>query len=97
MPFKILYHEDALDDLEEIFDWSLDKHPESTSRFATEFFNHLDLAAAFPYIGLTVRSQSNVRRLIHSPLIIYYRVDELRESIEILHVRHSSRRGRWIH
>jgi hypothetical protein len=27
MAFKILYHEDSLADLEEIFDWSREKHP----------------------------------------------------------------------
>ena len=28
MAFKILYHEDALADLEEIFEWSREKHPD---------------------------------------------------------------------
>jgi plasmid stabilization system protein ParE len=31
--------------------------------------------------------------LLHSPLHVYYRLDEDREAIEILHFRHSSRQG----
>ena len=40
MAFKIFYHEDALADLEEIFEWSRDRHPETTEKFADDLFNH---------------------------------------------------------
>jgi hypothetical protein len=30
MAFKVLYHEDALADLEEIFEWSRERHPDTT-------------------------------------------------------------------
>ena len=63
MPFKILYHEDALEDLKKIFYWSLDNHPDTTNRFASEFFNHLDLAEDYPQIGVPLRSEPGVRRL----------------------------------
>ena len=43
MAFKILYHEDALADLEEIFEWSREKHPETTEQFANDLFDHLEL------------------------------------------------------
>jgi len=33
-----------------------------------------------------------VRKLLHSPLLVYYRVDEDKRLIEILHVRHGARR-----
>ena len=92
MAFKILYHEDALADLEEIFSWSREKHPETTEQFANDLFNHLDFLQAYPYIGTPVKAHSNVRRLLHSPLHVYYRVDENRGGVEILHFWHSSRR-----
>ena len=91
MDFKILYHEDALADLEEIFEWSRDKHPETTEQFANDLFEHIELLQALPYIGAPIKEHPQLRRLLHSPLYVYYRLDENRGAIEILHFRHSSR------
>jgi plasmid stabilization system protein ParE len=91
MAFKILYHKDALADLEEIFDWSREKHPATTEQFANDLFDHLELLGALPYIGAPVKGHPQFRRLLHSPLYIYYRLDENRGAIEILHFWHSSR------
>jgi plasmid stabilization system protein ParE len=92
MAFKILYHEDALADLEEIFAWSRDQRPETTEQFASSLFNRLDSLKAFPYIGAAVKGQPNLRRLLHSPLYVYYRVDAARGGIEILHIWHATRK-----
>ena len=96
MAFKIFYHEDALADLEEIFSWSRDQHPETTERFANDLFNHLELLQSFPYIGAPVEGHRNIRQLLHSPLYVYYRLDEGREGIEIMHIQHVSRKPRMI-
>ena len=93
MAFKILYHEDALADLEEIFDWSREKHPETTEQFADDLFDHLGLLEALPFVGTPVKGHPQVRRMLHSPLYVYYRVDENRGAIEILHFWHSSRKA----
>jgi len=68
MAFKILYHEDALTDLEAIFEWSRVKHPETTERFANDLFDHLDLPATCPFPGASVKGRRQTRRLLHSPL-----------------------------
>ena len=47
MAFKILYHEDALTDLEEIFRWSKEQHPETTEQFANDLFNHIDFLQTY--------------------------------------------------
>ena len=72
MAFKILYHEDALVDLEEIFEWSREIHAETTEPFADDLFKRLDLLGALPYIGTPVKGHAQVRRLLHAPLYIYY-------------------------
>ena len=92
MALKILYHEDSLADLEEIFAWSREKHPETTERFANDLFDHIDLLQSFPNTGTRVKGHPRIRRLLHSPLYIYYRVDENRAVVEILHFWHSSRK-----
>ena len=91
MALKILYHEDALADLEAIFDWSRERHPETTEQFAGDLFNHLDSLALFPHVGTPIKGQPNIRRLLHSPLYVYYRVHPER-AIEVLHFWHVSRR-----
>ena len=91
MAFKILYHEDALADLEEIFSWSREQRPETTEQFANSLFSRLDSLQAFPYIGAAVSGHPNLRRLLHSPLYVYYRVDAARGGIEILHIWHANR------
>jgi plasmid stabilization system protein ParE len=92
MAFKILYHENALADLEEIFEWSREKHPETTEQFASDLFEHIELLQALPYVGTPIKEHRQIRRLLHSPLYVYYRLDENREAIEILHFRHIARR-----
>ena len=92
MALRILYQEGALADLEEIFNWSRERHPGTTQQFADDLFSHLDLLGAFPYIGAPLEGHSGIPRLLHSPLYIYYRVDEGRGGIEILHFQHVARR-----
>jgi plasmid stabilization system protein ParE len=70
MAFKIRYYEDALADLEGIFDWSRDKHPETTEQFANELFDHIELLQSLPYIGTPIKGHPHVRRLLHSPLYV---------------------------
>src|SRR5258708_5832734 len=84
MAFKIRYHEDALADLEEIFEWSREKHPETTEQFANDLFDHIELLQALPYIGATIKGHPDVRRLLHSPLYVYYRLDENRRAEAVL-------------
>ena len=80
MAFRVLYHEDSLADLEEIFEWSREKHPETNEQFADDLFDQIDLLQALPYIGTLVKGHPQVRRILHSPLYIYYRLDENRGS-----------------
>jgi plasmid stabilization system protein ParE len=92
MAFKILYHEEALADLKETFHWSREKHPQTTEQFANDLFDRIELLAALPYIGTALKGYPHVRRLLHSPLYVYYRLNENRRTIEILHFWHCSRR-----
>lgn len=89
MAFKIFYHKDALADLEIAFAWSSEVHPKTTEQFFLDLFNHLDFLVAFPYLGTPIKGRPNLRRLLHSPFYVYYRIHE--GAIEILHFWHASR------
>lgn len=79
MALKLHYHEDGLSDLEEIFEWSRERHPETTEPFADDLFERLELLKVLPYIGAPIKGHPQLRRLLHAPLYVYYRVDESRE------------------
>ena len=61
MAFTILYHEDALADLEETFEWSREKHPETTEQFANDLFDRLELlqATGWTRIGEPLKSSTS--------------------------------------
>jgi len=89
--FQIKFSESALVDLQEILTYSLTNFPGSAERFSQALLDHLELLERFPYIGSVVLRRAEVRQLVHTPILIYYSVDERRKTVEILHFRHGAR------
>jgi plasmid stabilization system protein ParE len=89
--FKIRITEAALTDFEEILAYSWDRFPATAERFGDAILNHVDLLKSFPYIGSSVDGRDGVRILVHTPILIYYRVDETHTLVEVLHFWHGSR------
>ena len=92
MDFQVLYTQPALANLEEVVLWSWKNHPGTTERFGNALLNHVDLLKDFPLLSAPVKGTSRVRKLLHSPLYFYYRVDEKRKVIDILRIWHISRK-----
>jgi plasmid stabilization system protein ParE len=65
---------------------------EAASLFGSALLNHLDLLTRFPRMGSTIRKRSRVRKLLHSPILVYYQVREDKRLVEVLHFRHGSRK-----
>ncbi len=91
MDFKVLYTPTALSDLAEVMRWSWNNHPETSERFASALLNHIDLLSTFPHLGSPVKHRPGVRKLLHSPVRVYYRIQEKRKLVEIIHLWHSAR------
>ncbi len=91
MVYKILYSEDALADLESILDYIRTDNPTAAEGFGMAVLNHVDLLKSFPYIGRPVVGRKGVRQLVHTPILIYYHIQENPNVVEILHFWHSSR------
>ncbi|MBI2816502.1 MAG: type II toxin-antitoxin system RelE/ParE family toxin [Acidobacteria bacterium] len=91
MAFKILFTEDSLNDLEAILDYIRADDPEAAARFGNDLLNYTELLATFPHIGEPVKHRERVRKLLHTPVRIYYRIDEKRQIVEILHFWHTAR------
>jgi plasmid stabilization system protein ParE len=89
--FQIRITEAALADFEEILAYSWANFPATAESFGNAILNHLELLKTFPYIGSPVKGEPGVRQLVHTPILIYYRVSESPKFVEILHFRHGSR------
>lgn len=65
---------------------------DAASRFGEALLDHVDLLGRFPRMGNTIRERSQVRKLVHSPVLAYYQIHEARRVVEVLHFRHGSRK-----
>jgi plasmid stabilization system protein ParE len=91
--YRILFTQRALDDLAEIIARIAEDDGEAASRFGNSLLDHVELLTRFPRMGIVIRARSRVRKLLHSPLLVYYRIRETSRDIEILHLRHASRKA----
>jgi plasmid stabilization system protein ParE len=64
---------------------------EAASRFGSALLDHIDLLRRFPRMANAVHKRSRVRKLVHSPILVYYQILEDRKLIEVLHLRHGAR------
>jgi plasmid stabilization system protein ParE len=90
--YRLLYSQRSLNDLGEILGHIAEEDAEAASRFGASLLDHVDLLSRFPRLGGVIRKRSRVRKLLHSPLLVYYRLDEDKRLIEIVHVRHGARK-----
>ena len=93
MAYKILFTEDSLRDLESILNSIRADKPEAAERFGIALLNHVDLLENFPRLGGPIKKRPGVRKMLHSPIRVYYRLHEKRKLIEILHLWHAARKN----
>jgi plasmid stabilization system protein ParE len=55
--------------------------------------DHIELLARFPRMGSAIQKRPRVRKLVHSPFLIYYRMDDDKRMIAFTFATvHESRR-----
>jgi plasmid stabilization system protein ParE len=91
--YRILFTQRALSDLAEIVGHIAEDDGETARRFGSGLLDHVDLLSRFPRMGGAIRKRSRVRKLQHSPVLVYYRIQEDKHVIEVLHFRHGSRKS----
>jgi plasmid stabilization system protein ParE len=89
--YRLLYTQRALSDLAEIIGHIAEDDDKAASRFGQSLLDHVDLLTDFPRMGETIRKRSRVRKLAHSPILVYYQIREDKRVVEVLHFRHGSR------
>jgi plasmid stabilization system protein ParE len=90
--YRLLYTQRALNDLAEIIGHIAEDETDAASRFGSSLLDHVDLLSRFPRMGSIIRKRPQVRKLLHSPFLIYYRVDDVKRMIEVVHLRHGARK-----
>jgi plasmid stabilization system protein ParE len=89
--FQVIVSPRAWRDFFEIFDYIAVADVEVADRFCEALLAHIDLLTAFPHIG-TPSKVRGVRSMLHTPIRIYYQVNEQQKTIEIIHFWHTTRR-----
>ena len=92
MDFRVLFTQRALNDLAEIIGHIAEDDTDAASRFGNSLLDHIELLSRFPHMGIAIRKKARVRKLSHSPVLVYYQIREEKRVVEILHLRHASRR-----
>ena len=93
MDYRLLFTQRALGDLAGIVRHIAEDDDEAASRFGEALLDHVDLLGRFPRMGNTIRKRSRVRKLVHTPILVYYQIHEERRVVEVLHFRHGSRKA----
>ena len=91
MDYRLFFTQKALTDLAALIGYIAEDDADAASRFGNALLNHVDLLQRFPRMGSLIGSRALVRKLVHSPIVVYYRVQEDRRAVEILQFRHGSR------
>lgn len=92
MDYRVVYTQKALSDLANIIGHIADGDAGAALRFANSLLDHVELLARFPQMGGPVRKRANVRKLVHSPLVVYYQLRDSKRLVELLHIRHAARK-----
>jgi plasmid stabilization system protein ParE len=90
--YRLLYTQKALNDLAGIIGHIAEDDAQAASRFGNSLVAHVELLTRFPRMGGMIRKRPLVRKLLHSPFLVYYQVREATHEIEVLHIRHGARK-----
>lgn len=90
--YSLLYTQRALGDLAEIIGYIAEDDPTAASHFGQSLLDHIEVLRSFPRMGETVRSRPQFRRILHTPIYVYYRISENPRRVEVLHLRHAARK-----
>jgi plasmid stabilization system protein ParE len=90
--YKVLFSDDSLIAFDDILSFIQQDNAAAAEEFGKALLNHVALLSNFPRIGEAVRGRPGFRKLLHSPVLIYYRIHEDRKMVEVIQIRHGSRR-----
>jgi plasmid stabilization system protein ParE len=93
MAFKIIWSEQARDDLQSIVLFIARDHPPAAESFGFRLMSKVDVLAQFPLIGRVVPEENDetVREIVLRPYRIIYKVLAQKQMVAITRVWHGAR------
>ena len=93
MAFKIVWSEQALDDLKAIVGFIARDNPTVAETFGYQLISKVDLLAQFPQLGRVVPEESDetIREIIFRPYRIIYKVLTEQQLVAIARIWHGAR------
>ncbi len=93
MDFKVIWSDQAIEDLREQCAYVGSRDPEAALRMGNGILDHVQILAQFPFIGPPYPrgTRGPLREIVFRSYRIFYDVNEESRRVDILHVRHGAR------
>lgn len=91
MDYQVILSRPALRDLGEIARYIAIDSPTAADRVGLELLRLAESLSTLPRRGGQLKARPDVRRLVHVPYLIAYRIDETRRIVYILRFWHAKR------
>ncbi len=92
MGCKLIFAPQAVADLEEAVKYIAKDNPEAALRVGNALIDTAGILENFPQLGKSYPKRPGVRRLVSRPYVIFYRINERQQTVEILRYWHGARR-----
>jgi plasmid stabilization system protein ParE len=94
MDYRLLCTSRALADLAELISPIAEDDGAAARRFGGSLLDSVELLWRFPRMGGLIRKRVLLRKPAHRPVVVYYQLREDKHVVEILPIRHASRKAR---
>lgn len=91
MDYRVILSRPALRDLGEIACYIAEDSPEAAARVGGELVGLAESLAVMPRRGGQLHARPGVRRLVHDPYLVTYRIDETQRVVYVLRFWHARR------
>ena len=91
MDCPVVYSEAALNDLQEITTYIAADNVEAAKRFANRLVDLAESLRRMPRKGRAVKEWPNVRVIVLSPYLIFYRLEARENRVDVLRFWHGAR------
>jgi plasmid stabilization system protein ParE len=91
MDYRVILSRPSLQDLNEIACYIARDSPEAAERVGGELVTLAESLAMLPRRGGQLRARPGVRRLVHEPYLVTYRIDETQRVVYVLRFWHAKR------
>jgi len=90
MDYKVILSPLALDDLEQICRYVAAEDPGAAQRVGMRLLDQAETLRYLPYRGGSVRLRPGVKKVLLRPYLIFYRIDDVQQCVQVLRFWHGA-------